>query len=592
MAKRTVLSGASASASRVAIAHESVVAEAPTAEIRRALEVALRNTYGGKETYVWLHDYDATKGLAYFEVSAGGKCTTYQEAYTIAAQTGAVTLSGKREEAVSRTTYAAAPGARVVEAGHFITPNALAVEAKAVAATRKPGRFVVRYIRAGWSKNGRYYPAELLKTEGVAAAVPGTLLFIDHQTDAEYQARPAGTVEKLAAVQEGPAWWDDKEQAVTAVVRTFVPWRERLDEMQSTIGLSVRAWITAEDGEAESRRGTIVTSIEGYKSVDFVTVPAAGGEIVSVLESLGGTAAVEEARNSGAWLESRIHMAFTAIADDMYGGGRLTRPERITLSAAIGAALDAFVGHVESNAPQLYKRDLWDEPEAPDQADEGAGNGELTREETTMTQPNTGAAPTSTTGTPTGPSNGGTVPATPAVTPEATADARVAVAEADRDRFAHQAALTAEAQRQQAMAIAERDRAVQEARELRANETARGTIATMLAEAALPAALAPHIGPRVSARVIGHVPLFTEGDNAGTVDSTALTAAITAAIEAERQYAAAILEAAGHGQVRGLGAGKPGDGLGAEEAEKRLNGVFSDIGLPKDVAAAAAKGRF
>lgn len=74
--------------------------------------------------------------------------------------------------------------------------------------------------------------------------------------------------------------------------------------------------------------------------------------------------AIREARNVGQWMESRIHLAFTVTADEMFGDGRLTREERISLSNGIGAALDAFCAVVEEKAPQLYGRDLWADPAA------------------------------------------------------------------------------------------------------------------------------------------------------------------------------------------------------------------------------------
>jgi HK97 family phage prohead protease len=42
------------------------------------------------------------------------------------------------------------------------------------------------------------------------------------------------------------------------------------------------------------------------------------------------------------WIESRIHLNFTEISDDLFGNGLLTREERMALSNAIGNALNAF----------------------------------------------------------------------------------------------------------------------------------------------------------------------------------------------------------------------------------------------------------
>lgn len=71
---------------------------------------------------------------------------------------------------------------------------------------------------------------------------------------------------------------------------------------------------------------------------------------------------LQEARNTGEWLEARLHLMFTEIADGMFGEGRLSRDERIALSGAIGGALDAFRQAVEAGAAWLYKRDPWSEP--------------------------------------------------------------------------------------------------------------------------------------------------------------------------------------------------------------------------------------
>jgi hypothetical protein len=76
---------------------------------------------------------------------------------------------------------------------------------------------------------------------------------------------------------------------------------------------------------------------------------------------------LQEARNTGEWLESRLHLMFTEIADGMFGEGRLTREERIALSSAIGGALDAFRLKVEEVAGQLYSRDPYAEPMPMDQ---------------------------------------------------------------------------------------------------------------------------------------------------------------------------------------------------------------------------------
>jgi hypothetical protein len=91
---------------------------------------------------------------------------------------------------------------------------------------------------------------------------------------------------------------------------------------------------------------------------------------------IGGAATMpqanlQEARNVGEWLESRLHLLFTQIADDMFGEGRLSRDERIALSSAIGNALDAFRGQVEASAAGLYQRDPYRDPASPSPVEMG-----------------------------------------------------------------------------------------------------------------------------------------------------------------------------------------------------------------------------
>lgn len=250
-----------------------------------------------------------------------------------------------------------------------------------------PGRLRIRLIRAGWSLNGNHYGADVLRRAAENGAFPrGTLCFADHATESEDEARPTGSIRDLAGVLTGDARWDEQEQALIAEARLFAPWREAITDMADTIGMSIRAWVYGDHGEIDSQSGFVVSEIAEGRSVDFVTVPAAGGAILSVLESVGNRP-VAEARNVGAWLEPRLHLALTQLGDDMYGQGRLTRRERITLSSAIGDALTAWTARVEADAPQLFERDLWDEPERdePDAAEEARRQvGEAPTEDTRM----------------------------------------------------------------------------------------------------------------------------------------------------------------------------------------------------------------
>jgi len=81
----------------------------------------------------------------------------------------------------------------------------------------------------------------------------------------------------------------------------------------------------------------------------------------------GAAVALGEARNAGNWFEAWIHQRFTERADGLFAEGHLTRDERISLSSAIGAALDAFSSQLGEDAPQLYQRDPYAELDEPEE---------------------------------------------------------------------------------------------------------------------------------------------------------------------------------------------------------------------------------
>lgn len=232
------------------------------------------------------------------------------------------------------------------------------------AALRADGTVPIRLISPGWGSSGYYSPEVLEAAGGAGVFAPGCHMYWDHPSATENQDRPERSLRDLAAVLETQGTWRTDHPdgpGIYAEARVFAPYREVLAEMASHIGVSIRAAAQVTTGEAEGRRGRIVEEIVDAQSVDFVTRPGRGGQVLAILEA-AGRADLSEARNVGEWFQSRIHLHFTTLADDMFGEGRLTKDERIALSGGIGAALDAFSAAVDDNAPQLLTRDLWDEP--------------------------------------------------------------------------------------------------------------------------------------------------------------------------------------------------------------------------------------
>lgn len=476
-----------------------------------------------------------------------------------------------------------------------------------------PGRLLVRLIRAGWSQNGNLYSAEVLRAAARDRRYPkGILCYADHASEAEEDAYPSGSVKNLAGVLETDARWDEGEQALMAEVRLFAPWRESILDMAESIGMSIRAWVTGDHGQRDGREGFIVEQIVGGRSVDFVTVPAAGGGIVSILEAVGNTVPTAEARNAGHWFEARIHAGFTEVADSMFGDGYLTREERITLSGGIGDALAAFAARVEADAPHLYERDPYQGPDAapePEMADEAVAVDTATPENVTDGEPpadtthpleeepamsgtQTGSPPAQA-GTATVPGDG--QPPATTVTPTIETAPALVAPQVDAAQAATATALTAlteqlaSMQQQLATVTARADQRDAEHRTVRNEHTARAAVTAAVNGPDVPAQWRTQIAPRVTTAVLAAVPTGESGD----VDTAKLGEAVKAAVETELGHCRAIqaqtLEEAGIGLPTGLGATREtvDDGLDSE-----LKALFENtLGLNSKAADIAVKGR-
>lgn len=243
-------------------------------------------------------------------------------------------------------------------------PKPIHESGAAVAATpTSTGLLEVEFITPGWGSSGYYSPAVIESAAPLFAV--GTHLYFDHPTAEDHASRPERSVRDLAAVIVEAGQVSSDTGGVRGVVRPLAPYRDLLTDeaFAENVGLSIRGSATdVVEGEAEGRRGPIIEGLARIDSVDFVTRAGRGGRVLQVLES---ARPLEEARNVGQWVESHIHRDFTILADDMAAQGRLTRDERIQLSSAIGDALAAFVENLETNAAQLYARDIWDDPGAP-----------------------------------------------------------------------------------------------------------------------------------------------------------------------------------------------------------------------------------
>jgi len=148
-------------------------------------------------------------------------------------------------------------------------------------------RWKVALIKAGLSKNRRFYPREVL--ESALPLFEGVKFFVNHATKSEERERPERSLEDFAGWFENARLEDDHLLADLHVLASH-PIHEKLLELEARnaldkIGLSIRGQgvtrLVRENAQIVER----VESITKITSVDAVTEPAAGGKFIEVLEN-------------------------------------------------------------------------------------------------------------------------------------------------------------------------------------------------------------------------------------------------------------------------------------------------------------------
>jgi hypothetical protein len=165
-----------------------------------------------------------------------------------------------------------------------LTGDVLALREAVVA---EDGQARVKVIAPGWGSSA-YYPAQVLERDGPTVYPAGTQMFWDHPTELEEVERPEGSLRDLAAVTTSPAAWDatgTEGPGLYADVDVFGPYRESVDELADHIGVSIRAWAQAREGTVEGRTGPVVEALTEGISIDFVTRPGAGGQVLQLFEA-------------------------------------------------------------------------------------------------------------------------------------------------------------------------------------------------------------------------------------------------------------------------------------------------------------------
>lgn len=154
-------------------------------------------------------------------------------------------------------------------------------------ATADPSALDVHIIKPGWGSSG-YYPEQTLKTAVSAGAYPsGMHMYWDHATEREEFEKPERSLSVLAGALTSDAryeanGWDGP--GVYATAKAFPEFADSIGAMGDNIGVSHSVYGEAEWGEAEGKEGMIIKEItpDPFNSVDFVTLPGAGGHYRTV----------------------------------------------------------------------------------------------------------------------------------------------------------------------------------------------------------------------------------------------------------------------------------------------------------------------
>ncbi|MDR7613177.1 MAG: Mu-like prophage major head subunit gpT family protein [Armatimonadota bacterium] len=157
-------------------------------------------------------------------------------------------------------------------------------------------RVRVRIIKAGLARSGRFYPARALDDLYRHMARAPVRCYADHPTALEDAVRPVRSVRDLAGYFTEPARAGDGLYAVLNLLPAAAWAHDLVREALRArarglpgplVGLSIDALARVRPVTLDGRPAAYVEEITALKSVDLVTEPSAGGEIMQeILESV------------------------------------------------------------------------------------------------------------------------------------------------------------------------------------------------------------------------------------------------------------------------------------------------------------------
>jgi|GEM_PF-1587444 len=254
---------------------------------RDIIEQALKDKFGSNDKYIFVKDFSDKEVIYELDSKEGFK--TYKVNYTI--DDNDVVTFGDPVEVIPKTYYEPVES-KEPDKQPQLNEKSIREDTpiKLVEKVKSDGTMPIKIIAPGWGSSG-YYSKETLQN-AADKYKEGLKMYIDHPTESEDQERPERSTRDIAAVLASDARYeeDGKEGGgLYADAKVFSDYQNFINERGPYIGLSHRASGKAYTGEAEGKEGPIISEIDQAHSVDFVTMPGAGGQIVDLYESYRNT---------------------------------------------------------------------------------------------------------------------------------------------------------------------------------------------------------------------------------------------------------------------------------------------------------------
>lgn len=246
------------------------------ADISKELFCATKEKLDAAEGYyLWIADVFPTTYVYSF------KGDLYQASYVVNAD-NSVTI-GEPVEVTAQVVYTPDQEQPMSESTADIVPLA--------SLDLREASVNLKLIKPGWGSSA-YYPDAVLRRDGPGVFPAGTKMYWNHQTPAEEAQRPEGDLRDLAAELITAARWEaqgPEGPGLYAKAKVFEQYRAPLQDLKDSIGVSIRAMGLSKQGERENRTGPVLERLISAKSVDFVTVPGAGGKVLEMFEAARGS---------------------------------------------------------------------------------------------------------------------------------------------------------------------------------------------------------------------------------------------------------------------------------------------------------------